>query len=83
MCCSPIETGALAAGGPTCGGLDLGDHDPIANHGEHVTRHYVFGGGDNEAGGHFLAGDPTGPIAPGASFCVSQSQVASWHIGDE
>jgi hypothetical protein len=84
-----MSTAAIAAGSPTCGGLDLGDGDPIANHGEHVTRHYVFGhDGTNAAGGAALPGGP-GPafhfengIAPGASFCVEQSQVDGWHVGD-
>jgi hypothetical protein len=82
-----MSTAAIAAGNPTCG--DLG----WANHGVHVTSDYVFDGGDNAAGGaampggpaaggHFHAGGETGPIAPGASFCLTQSESIGWHVGD-
>ena len=83
-----MSTAAIAAESPICGGLDLGDGDPIANHGEHVTRHYVFGhDGTNAAGGAELPGGP-GPafhfengIAPGASFCLPQSKSFGFHFG--
>lgn len=77
---------SLAA--PTCA-----DELDIANHGQHVVGEYVTGlgldwppgggvkaaGGADQpggpaAGGHFGAG-----VAPGASFCVDQSQSPGLH----
>lgn len=82
-----MSTAAIAAESPTCGGLNLGD-GTIANHGEHVTRHYVFGhDGTNAAGGAAVPGGPAAGghfdagVAPGASFCLPQSKSFGFHFG--
>lgn len=62
---------ALAAG-PTCAGIDTGDHI-LANHGDHITGDYVHPGADGPAMGargapaHF---DHPQGATPGATFCA-------------
>ena len=68
-----LGAGGTAAAGPTCSDVGL----DVKNHGEHVTRDYVrtFG---NAAGGDPAHRDS--PPAPGASFCVSQSESPGFHV---
>ena len=84
-----LAPGAMAGNGPTCGG-EIGD-----NHGQHIFGDYVAcighdfdwppAGQANASGGAAAPGAagahghiPAG-IAPGASFCVSQSQSPGLH----
>jgi len=70
---------------PTCS-TTLG----IANHGEHVISDYVIGADGTGPGGGEGAAVPGAPgahghlangIAPGASFCLTESQSPGNHFG--
>ncbi len=70
---------------PTCSST-LG----IAHHGEHVVNDYVIGADGTGPGGGEGAEIPGGPgpgfhfpngFAPGASFCLLQSQSPGTHLG--
>jgi hypothetical protein len=87
-----VGVAPAALAGPekaTCAGI-VG-----VNHGHHVIAAYVNGGdvewppaGQVDAsGGAALPGGPgagghiPAEIAPGASFCIPQSQSPGWHVG--
>ena len=74
-----------SADGPTCS-TTLG----IDHHGEHVVGDYVIGSDGTGPGGGEGAEIPGGPgpgfhfpngFAPGASFCLLQSQSPGTHLG--
>jgi hypothetical protein len=65
-------TSSGAHAGPTCEGMGW------KNHGEHVLT-YVNGGGAGGGAPAHLSARPGGP-APGASFCLTQSNSPGVHF---
>lgn len=83
MALTMLTASAALADGPTCSDVGLG----VDVHGQHVIRDYVRDvDATNAKGGAVLPGGP-GPgfhfpngVAPGASFCISQSQSPGIHL---
>lgn len=84
---------ALAQGGPTCSGIvgEVHGHHVVADYVfgvGHDQMTWPPAGQDDASGGAVLPGGP-GPgfhfpngFAPGASFCVADSQSPGFHVPD-
>ena len=81
-----LATSDSASAAPTCSDIGFLEVDV---HGQHVVRDYVIGE-DGTGPGHEGAAIPGGPgpgfhfpneVAPGASFCLTQSQSPGAHFG--
>lgn len=83
MALTMLTASAALADGPTCSDVGLG----VDVHGQHVIRDYVRDGeATNARGGAVMPGGPAAHghfgagVAPGASFCIAQSQSPGIHL---